>query len=358
MSAKEEYRRLNESFSKVLVYHVGIDAGFFAEYTAMINAMLYCLENKLQFRLYSEDANFCFDRNWNDYFNSFCPEETDPIHRKNLHRVPSVMDIIGRAFRENRERLFPYLFTHLKWKLKRCFQDLIFKAALRKRYACKVYGNSDAGIVDIHKHFHYPELGIDGSYLDAFRKMVEISWDYNAEIAASVHEMAAQCSFPGPYIGTQIRGGDKITEVKLLDSEEYIGFFRLHKPEISNVFVLTDDYRIYRDLSERFPEYNFKTLCSPQEEGYVNSSFSSSKGLAKKEQMTRLLASMDILMKSDFFVGSITTGPSFFLLKCLYPDACPIDADIDIIPEIATLRIYKRGEISRKWRRDSTSRAH
>lgn len=358
MSVKEEYKRLNESFSKVLVYHVGVDAGFFAEYTAMINAMLFCLENKLQFRLYSQDANFCFDKNWNDYFNSFCPEETSAIHKRNLHRVPSVKDIIGRAFHENKGNSFSYLYSHLKWKLKRSIMDYFFKAALKKEYACEVYSNTDVWNVDIHKHFHYPTLGIDGGYLQAFRKMVEISWDYNAEIAASVHEMAAQCSFSGPYIGTQIRGGDKITEVKLLDSDEYIEFFRLHRPDICNVFVLTDDYKIYRDLTERFPEYNFRTLCSPQEEGYVNSSFSSSKGLAKKEQMTRLLSSMDILMKSDFFVGSITTGPSFFLLKCLYPKAYPIDADVNMIPEIATMRIYKRGEISSRWRRASTSRAH
>ena len=40
----ERYRRLNESYTdRILIFHVGIDAGFFAEYNALMHAMLYCL---------------------------------------------------------------------------------------------------------------------------------------------------------------------------------------------------------------------------------------------------------------------------------------------------------------------------
>ena len=49
-----KYRLLNRSFKKTMIYHIGIDAGFFTEYTYMLHAMLYCLQHKIQFKLYSD----------------------------------------------------------------------------------------------------------------------------------------------------------------------------------------------------------------------------------------------------------------------------------------------------------------
>ena len=40
---KEAYRKVNEKFESVLVFHVGESAGFFSEYNCMILVMLYCL---------------------------------------------------------------------------------------------------------------------------------------------------------------------------------------------------------------------------------------------------------------------------------------------------------------------------
>ena len=43
-----KYRLLNSSFKKTMIYHIGIDAGFFTEYTYMLHAMLYCLQHKIR----------------------------------------------------------------------------------------------------------------------------------------------------------------------------------------------------------------------------------------------------------------------------------------------------------------------
>ncbi|MEG1585353.1 MAG: hypothetical protein RR346_00600, partial [Bacteroidales bacterium] len=64
------------------IFRIGIDAGFFSEYNNMILAYLYCKENNINFSLYSEYANFAFDKGWEDYFLPFCPKETDPIHSR------------------------------------------------------------------------------------------------------------------------------------------------------------------------------------------------------------------------------------------------------------------------------------
>lgn len=49
----DEYKEVNESFKKVLIFKIGINSGFFSEYNNMILAMLYCLENRIQFKLSS-----------------------------------------------------------------------------------------------------------------------------------------------------------------------------------------------------------------------------------------------------------------------------------------------------------------
>lgn len=65
------YRLLNSSFRKTMIFHLGIDAGFFTEYTYMLHAMLYCLQHKIQFKLYSDDANFGWEKGWTDCFVPF-----------------------------------------------------------------------------------------------------------------------------------------------------------------------------------------------------------------------------------------------------------------------------------------------
>lgn len=49
----DEYRRINKSFKRVLIFKIGLNSGFFSEYNNMILAMLYCLENRIQFKLSS-----------------------------------------------------------------------------------------------------------------------------------------------------------------------------------------------------------------------------------------------------------------------------------------------------------------
>ena len=63
-----------------MIFHLGIDAGFFTEYTYMLHAMLYCLQHKIQFKLYSDDANFGWEKGWTDCFVPFCEEVHEAFH--------------------------------------------------------------------------------------------------------------------------------------------------------------------------------------------------------------------------------------------------------------------------------------
>ena len=51
-------------------------------------------------------------------------------------------------------------------------------------------------------------------------------------------------------------------------------------------------------------------------------------------------------MDASVFIGSITTGPSLFLLKKFYPDINPADCSLQDFPHASTLPIPGRGQVA------------
>lgn len=343
---REKYERLNASFKKVLIYHCGIDTGFFTEYTRMIDAMLYCLEHKIQFRLYSDYANFGFGTKggWTDYFLPFCPEVHEPFHQKyNLYKSPSWKVIWAETIRKREIGL-------VAWKLKSVFRHLQGSVYAFKIYKKKVLLTHQIGnYKDASHHFDIPELGICGNYFQAFRILFEMTWHLNADMEKCCGECCAHLSLENEYAACQVRGGDKITEVSLISPECYVEALRKNT-DCKNVFVLTDDYSLFVRLQNLAPDLRWYTFCMPQEAGYVNSSFSEMKLSEKKNQMVRFLASFEMLRHASLFIGSITTGPSLFLLKILFPSrALPIDCRKEDMSRIVLLHLKERVKISQAY---------
>lgn len=347
---KERYARLNASFDRTMVWHLGIDAGFFAEYTYMLNAMLYCLKHRIEFRLYSADANFACGGGWRDFFEPFCQEDNNALHQRyNYHRIPTLSSIFRRARNEQGKLTLGHATKLMTWKAKRTVWDIIGRIKARMAYGKWVLLNSDARFDELDCHWSIPQLGIEGDYLTAFSRMVEITWHFNAELTQAGRNLAAGLQLPQRYAACQVRGGDKITEVALVGPEKYVETLREVCPEVKDVFILTDDYRLYEQLSWAHPDYRFYTLCSRQETGYVNKQFTATAAEAKKQQMHRFLTSMELMRCATTFIGSITTGPSMFLLKVLHPAGIPIDAKAEDIPRAALMRIDERGIMAKQF---------
>ncbi|NDV81635.1 hypothetical protein [Bacteroides sp. 51] len=337
----EEYKKLNSSFRKTLIFHLGVDSGFFAEYTYMVNAMLYCLQHKIQFKIYSADANFGYDKGWTDYFIPFCEEVTEEFHRKhNIHTVPKWNKILSSSLKQKSIRL-------IKWKLKTILINFRASILALQTYKKRVLLNHSVHF-NHNQHFRIPELGIDGDYIHAFGIMVDITFRFNKETTDECNKLISGLQLPPHYIGCQVRGGDKVTETELLPPEHYIHILS-NQAKNKPVFVLTDDYAIFARLQQLSPNTHWLTLCTPEEKGYVNSAFTQTGYIQKRNKMTRFLASMKVLLASDYFIGSITTGPSLFLLKKLYPNALPADCEPEDLQKVAALPITERGEIMQKY---------
>ena len=76
------YQCFNSSLRYRFIYRLGGSTGFFSEYNNMVLAIHYCLINKIQFVLESEDANFSSGEGWREFFLPFCKE----IKNKWLHK--------------------------------------------------------------------------------------------------------------------------------------------------------------------------------------------------------------------------------------------------------------------------------
>ncbi|GHT52321.1 hypothetical protein AGMMS49982_12230 [Bacteroidia bacterium] len=291
---KREYTKLNNSFTKgKLIFHLGTNAGFFSEYNNMILAMLYCLEHKIRFVLYSRDANFGYQKGWTDYFLPFCEEEEEnSFHPKyNVRRKRSIFKMLM-------QKINPHVFVYHLFN-KNTWLTLELWEKFRNRQ-CE------------QTHYVIPELGIDGGLQDACRVLINMTWCYNASTARTIQDLIAPLQLPEHYIGFHIRSGDKYKEVKLLDVADYIKNIPPDYP-VKNAFVLTDNYLIAEELQNQLQDWQIYTLCGTEERGYFYKDFEQRDAKFIRQSHEKLFASIDILSKSDKFIGTFSSNPGMFL---------------------------------------------
>ena len=125
----------------------------------------------------------------------------------------------------------------------------------------------------------------------------------------------------------------------------------LHPKTGACVFILTDDYRQFQELQANYPNIRLLTLCRPEERGYLHKAFSHKSPKSRQEAIVRLLISVDLLLHSRSFVGSITTGPSVFIMKLREDDPFvqAVDCPKTDLASSLSLTIDVRAAISKRF---------
>lgn len=337
------YRRVNESFERKMVYRMGVDCGLFVEMNYMVNAMIYCLAHRIRFQLYSDDANFGTGVGWTEYFLPFCEEVHETFHQEyNFHRLPSWLHIMRLCWIQ--KSIGP-----VAWKVKKTVKTWIGHRVARRAYGEKVFLAQDVPNEPLARCM-VPELGIDGDYMSTFALLARMVWRLHPDILQQEKACQRRLSLPAVYSGVQIRGGDKVSETRLIDGKALIEKLSLHDGD--SLFILTDDYRLFLKAKEDFPKLRLLTLCQEDESGYHHKQFSQEDSLNKKTSIKRLLISVDWLLGSHSFVGSITTGPSVFVMKVRHGDdhMQAIDCPKEELPMALRLPLYARAKISMRNR--------
>ena len=96
--------------------------------------------------------------------------------------------------------------------------------------------------------------------------------------------------------------------------------------------------------------YMLNAMLYCLETGYYHQEFNRLAPQEKKDAIIRLLASVDILLHSRAFIGTITSGPSVFIMKVRAdePSVTAIDCLREMLPDCLSLTIDERATISRE----------
>lgn len=297
---KKEYRRINESFEKCMIFHVGFGAGLFSELDSLMEHMLFCFINHIRFEIYADDANFskAGGNGWEELFESFCPINHDRLNHVANYRPTDYQSYMRRHRLWLKGELLPYI--------------------LKKRTGAD-YLTQDIWCMCINKefkkaHLKVPFFDIDGPGALEFAKLSEIALCPRPDVRAEMDEMIQKLSLPEHFISMQVRGGDK-----LLEYNELIGLDAFIKRVDSmnllhhNVFLFTDDYSNVEQLRMKRPHWHIYTLTRKEERGYFNSEFNKASWDYRRSNIVKLLAIMEICVKSDLHIGSKQSCVDSFL---------------------------------------------
>ena len=291
----KNYQELNSSFKKKLIFNFGYEAGFYSEFNNMILAIIYCLDNEIEFIIYSKDSKFTTKEGWNDFFLPFCDESVNMFHkyfnrRKHLDKDTTIKSIFIRAVIS----AFKFIFfnTYLTSDVWQEFHD---RKMEEKRYT-------------------FPSLDVVNDDLQTTAKaIINVVYRFNAKTLAQVKSLHDSINLPDEYIGFHIRRGDKILESNEISNYRYIQKSIQICETHRSVFVLTDDYSVIKELKDAFNDWNFYTLTNPNEKGYEFLEYMSKPADERRNDMIKLFASMEVLRNSNYFVGTYSANPGMFL---------------------------------------------
>jgi len=307
----KKYEKVNSGFRSKYVYCFGGDyQGFYSELNNMILAMAYCLKNGLRFELCVNDKAF-LDGCWKNVFRPFCKENKGLFHRffnrryAIYHHVPDLTTTLI-----NKVRTMGVFLYHL------------FKSDMVTSDCFDTYRT----FWFYHSKFTVTDLFENASLQDVCHELTQMVYRFNDEWQSLIDKAVSSLNLPEHYAAVQIRRGDKAREKKLV-SEEIVFNKMGGVINTNNVFVFTDDYGCIETLKRQFPQYNIFTLATPEDRGYNNEAFKHDTE-RQRAGCIKMFASMQVIARSDMFVGSMTTNPGMFLGMYMPKDKVAyVDAD-------------------------------
>ena len=176
--------------------------------------------------------------------------------------------------------------------------------------------------------------------------LAKMLWRPQPEVQQQIADTIRRLSLPHTYSGVQIRGGDKVIEARLISGKQIIE--ALHPADGEYIFALADNYLQLEIVRSEFPHLHIVSLCQPEDQGYNHKEFCTIDPQVKRAAIVRLIASVDLLLHAKKFAGSITTGPSVFILKQRHAESTVIAVDCakEVLPSVLTLPIDQRAALS------------
>lgn len=270
----EEYLRLNHSFGQPILYSL-TERGLFSEVLCLLNAVLFCAVTKRRLVVNEEKFN---GLSWMDLFGVALPTEDDQ----------------GGARRRSttNEGQSQQLDAVRAWAADQWRQRAILKIE---------------------------PLSLQGDFFQLIRTLSSILCPAPCERHRAEREMATEGLKKGQFAALHVRRGDKVRRWRARPEGEatapgvYVDAIHLHRPDIRDVFILTDDFRVVEDFAASSSEFRFVTLCPPTEIGHRQRTFNALPTAEKREEISRLLTEVHIAAASGLFVGGFKSNVALYI---------------------------------------------
>lgn len=274
-----------------VLFHVGTGAGFYSEANLMMQYMCYCYMHDLEFELYADDANFACGKGWNYFYESFCSENHSSLNRIANYRYKKWHPSIAGFPMPNlwiRRKLLPWMLkrqTGARYLTQDLFDEVISSEFLNSTIV-------------------WPEYGMNGTVKSEYGKIHTRALQYNETTLAEINQLIASLGLPEHYCSIQIRSGDKDTEI--VDANNVDSFVQQMDAwgvQVSDLFVMADDYRDVERLQALRPQWHLYTLCGQEERGYYNYQFHKMPEEFKRRNLIKLFAMVELSIRSDVHCG-------------------------------------------------------
>jgi len=171
----------------------------------------------------------------------------------------------------------------------------------------------------MYRNFNIPELNISGDFFHATRKIIDFVYCFNSSTKEKINKAINNIHLPEDYISIHIRRGDKINESGITSLDTYIQKAKEYT-NIRCAFISTDDYSVYEELVEQYPEWTFLTNTQINERGNDTDVLKKQSQEIKDEKALCMFISMEIMRKSVFFIGTIRSNIGMFIGMTLPPE--------------------------------------
>ncbi len=264
--------------------------GFYSEVNNVLNAIAYGLVKNR--RLLVDETRFGDGLlSWSDFFKNPLPSNPTKLN----HPIP------------------------WKWEVSHCLTPGFMRIQARVKAWHKY-----------HRPFCMQKFGFYRNYFSLKRQLAGYFCRPSMAISNPMLEH-------GPYAAIHVRRGDKtegyvshgkfIIESEIAPLQDYLNLVRKASSGVRRVFVMTDDFSVFAQLKDLFPELEFETLSQDNETGYRQTHFDSLSCDARRASIRRLIAEVHIAAASKVFVGSFQSNVSRYVALVHHSPGCCYGAD-------------------------------
>lgn len=259
--------------------------GFGSEINNLLYAINYSEKNDYELVLDTTFWNSTYKEGWNDYFIPFQTNCKKTLKYKILIRLLKIIDRFQKV-------------SSVRSMKRSSFLRLL--VAIFKNEIITIYEY----FVKVRKYNNNERLKNKDEFLLSMNKILKRIWRFDPKVLSDIKNKKTSIDYD--YAAFHIRRGDKIEsgEDNYYSVEDYMNKLKSINSTIKIIFVMSDDFSVYKELKNKFLDYKFISIIPDSKRGYNNYSFNRMKKSEKKFEVINLIAEIEIARESKIFIGS------------------------------------------------------